>query len=1051
MAGEKGGAEVMSSGDKSVLTYIYAWGRQLLLLKLVSLLVAAVFPPHGAVGVAHARHMIDLAEIKTHLEERQGIEWFKAEGSGLSIKSYILRGSLDDSAWENYNRLGMADENMMLILEGDWLRHPLKINEFTLNAGMLEVAGLTEPVLEAGNFIQNDGEFDLVSRQRGATMRLMGDFTHAGGIPRINARKAGSVGLELRGGSLHLAGEKSNLQLIASRGGVAVDARAPTGHYQQDQGQVVIEAFDRGSVGLSSHQVTVYGGSFTVKAGNEARAVDIGSGLFALHGGTLRLDQARDAAAGYALYGDENSLAYFGSRSHIETVIDLAALESMVGSADFAGQVTGLMSFGHVTIAQDVELQFNFVSVASLNLSAPQQFIFLESRTAPIEGNFVTSISEGSTLLYDYALVKTQDGTAYAMELRPKGWADPSPPLPSPPLSSLQPEEPPLSNPEEPKEALQPVNASPLAMPPQEGMADDTMPLPNNSEMLPPSAEPVDPWPEPPIPPEEEITDDVPPLLEKSPENEEPPAQDKDKRPPPPAQVVDDPSPLPAPEGLPPSAEPVDPWPEPPIPPEEEPKQQDPSSLPPVNNPDAETDGDARPEDDPATSEDKLQEQEPGDASEQQENLEEKSSKELDSTQGPPPGILVPRLSHYLDNGRAGTHALIALERAAQQAPGSTADQIYDLLNVGTVSQLQRNVETLHPYQTTRLPRLIAAGHGRLAAANRYAMQQFFNQPQLPVLQEGETFSQGLKSKEGSSPHQSWSIWLRSVGGIDRAKVSQSGHAALENSYSGGFTGATKQLDHFALSVSAGYLRSSFEGRGDGYRADGDSFMMMATLGSDSINMFPHIPLQFDVGTAYGYTRLEQSRRDMMNGHNDSRFGANSFHVSGGVTHHWSVSDQLVVKPRLSMDYTYVSLENYREQGGLLPLGVRAGDYQSLRPNISSSIQWMPKKEMPGEIARGTTPIEKARNIISNLTLEAHASYGYEMMDRSTTLVSHYLEAPDFHFITTGEEERRHEGRFGVNIGTMAGRLFSFSGGYEATLSDDYEGHQLYLQANKKF
>jgi len=215
---------IMVSGENDTSRCIRCELSRLLSTTAVSLLLVGFFLPSLTGGMAQAQNMVDPQNIENHLEEVEGVKWFKSNADDKGQITYILRHISGDSPWDNYNRLGMRNKSVALSVDGGFLGEAINIAGFDLDDGFLEITAGSQPILNIGDFIQKDGRLDLSSKQGASALSLQGNFSHSGGKAKISARGNNSVGIDLQGGDIHVTGVDSVLQILAKKGAVALDA-----------------------------------------------------------------------------------------------------------------------------------------------------------------------------------------------------------------------------------------------------------------------------------------------------------------------------------------------------------------------------------------------------------------------------------------------------------------------------------------------------------------------------------------------------------------------------------------------------------------------------------------------------------------------------------------------------------------------------------------------------------------------------------------------------------------------------------------------------------
>lgn len=369
------------------------------------------------------------------------------------------------------------------------------------------------------------------------------------------------------------------------------------------------------------------------------------------------------------------------------------------------------------------------------------------------------------------------------------------------------------------------------------------------------------------------------------------------------------------------------------------------------------------------------------------------------------------RPSHLL-NG-ANHNASLVLENAlpgtAHLSNYTNLNRAYDkLYNSRTKAELEQHARGLHAHQTTRFSTLASANHDRMDAGL-----------QREIGRVSATSSQG-----GGMVG-----WANPAGSIDHYKRTSSSGSNLDAKYGGLALGVARRLDNVTIGLSGGYLYGDLDG-GKSYSATSQTYMFMAGARIDPVEVSAHLKPTFDLGLSYGLTRTDQNRRDTLGGHNKSKVDSDSIRVSGGVSQAFMPSETVELTPRIALDYTFVSLDSYKEHGGYLPLSVSSHDYNSLRPKFGGEMVWYAKPQF---------------------AVNAYGYYRYETLDTRSNLATQFTALPDMHFTTMGTKSSRSTGNLGLGMSYQMKDAISVSGGYDVTVGKHYDGHQLYLQGNAKF
>lgn len=330
--------------------------------------------------------------IKNHVEQEDDTYWLKA--SDNADNSYIIHRIT--SSWLYDKNLGIKDPHTSLKIgssqeiSNEW-PVSMRVRNLVIHDGSFEVyTGLNSNLYlrVQENLIQNGGIISLYSSEGSL-------------LPAIKASDT-----QLNNGKMHIN--------VTNGTGLASDRLTKTG------GNTLINISGRGSTGILTSDFQMSGGLLSLTGADHARAIDIEGGTFKLSGGTLRLYGSHSSDNGTAIYGSEASRAFFGASSIVQPVLDITSSGHLT---------TGYMSFGHVKIEDGATVDFVFSNTATISSADSIDIPFLESRTSGIDGNFTTHKAAnllqsrrtyGSSLFYDYALIKDEDGSKYSVRVTPR-------------------------------------------------------------------------------------------------------------------------------------------------------------------------------------------------------------------------------------------------------------------------------------------------------------------------------------------------------------------------------------------------------------------------------------------------------------------------------------------------------------------------------------------------------------------------------------------------------------------------------------------------------
>jgi len=330
--------------------------------------------------------------IKNHVKQEGDTYWLKA--SDNADNSYIIRQIT--SSWLYDKNLGINDPHTSLKIgspqeiSAGW---PLsmRVRNLVIQNGSFEAyTGLNSNLYlrVQKNMIQNGGIISL-------------DSSEGSLLPVIKA-----YDIQLNQGEMHIN--------VTNGTGLASNKLIKTG------GNTFVNVSGRGSTGILTSDFQMSGGLLSLTGTDHAKAIDIEDGTFKLSGGTLRLYGSHSSDNGMAIYGSDTSRAFFGAGSIVQPVLDITSSEHLT---------TGYMSFGHVKIEDGATVEFAFGNTATISSADFIDIPFLESRISEIDGKFTphkaadllqNGRTYGSSLFYDYALIKDEDGKKYNVRVIPR-------------------------------------------------------------------------------------------------------------------------------------------------------------------------------------------------------------------------------------------------------------------------------------------------------------------------------------------------------------------------------------------------------------------------------------------------------------------------------------------------------------------------------------------------------------------------------------------------------------------------------------------------------
>ncbi|UXN04188.1 autotransporter outer membrane beta-barrel domain-containing protein [Bartonella sp. HY406] len=718
-----------------------------------------------------------------------------------------------------------------------------------------------------------------VSKASGAENDFGEAFTQNGGDLAILA-KTGGKGLYLEQGGVKLI--KGNLSIDVSEAGTGIEianSNDSTSGFTLDDGSVKIVARGDNSIGLKSERVTINGGSLDLLASDNGRAIDIGSGQFNMQAGNLYLRQNSEAAQGWAVYGDDNSSAFFGKDAVVETIIDL----------DAAKQKSGLMSFGTVTIEDGAKLQLGFANTATvlssnygMGRSAATSSInspFLESRSNPIAGQFDVAPENvaGETLFYNYQLVLSEGNQDYRLVMTPKstgntGGGDNSDENENGSStggngSSENPTETGGNGGESDGSGSTGGNSSSESQ--SGGSTGDNGSNENQSggsiggngsnESGGNGSH------------ESESSGST---ADNSETGNNTNINDNDNS-----------------------------W---------------------VNS------GGNQPNDNGSSGtaeagRDLLLPSHLLSGANKNASFSLENILRLDSTNASHANLnrAFDKLYNSRNEKELEQHARGLTAHDTTRLPSLTM-AMHDRMTLNLQSEIDKAA------QQTEVPVLQAP----LAYVEPQASS---SQDSTPFLQALPKTRDRLVNGNTNNGLSQMTFWARPMGAADRYRAVDTSHSKLDANYGGISAGFTHRLDTIILGASVGYLRGDLSGA-DGYDAKSNSFLLTAGLKTDNIALTDNFTPSFNLIGAYGYSQYDQNRRDTLGGRNQADLDVNSGRLTAQMVLSYDIRVNARLLPKVGLDYSLVRLGSYKEHGGAIPLSVDAKNVNSMRPHIGADI-----------------------------------------------------------------------------------------------------------------
>lgn len=287
----------------------------------------------------------------------------------------------------------------------------------------------------------------------------------------------------------------------------------------------------------------------------------------------------------------------------------------------------------------------------------------------------------------------------------------------------------------------------------------------------------------------------------------------------------------------------------------------------------------------------------------------------------------------------------------------------------------------------------------------------------------------GAGENDFDKPENRFSLWLNPVYQTGTQKAADYQYDDMDQDFGGiSLGGALNLPNDFALGLGLHYLKG--RSTSSGYTAETDTMGAMLGLGklfriNDLWNPWAQIHL------GYSYQNIDQDR-DTLDGFTaGSDPHAQLFNAGFELRNTFQVSDSLAITPKVGLDYTYVNMSDYSENGGsALNLDVNSDDLDSLQSVVGAKAEWM------------FTPL---------IGLDAHGYYRYEFLDTQVRFASEFLGLRDVSFETESPDLNGHSGNIGAAFIFVPAENASVNLGYDLWLADEYVGHQVSATVQMEF
>ncbi|UXM96046.1 autotransporter outer membrane beta-barrel domain-containing protein [Bartonella sp. HY329] len=749
---------------------------------------------------------------------------------------------------------------------------------------------------DAGYVLSGDDSQMRVTAQRNAiglksvltsndTINNSGDaFTQNGGDIAILAKTRGK-GFYLERGGVNL--NKGSLTIDASEAGTGIEianSDESTAGFTLNDGSVKIIASGENSIGLKSNRVDVNGGSLDLLASDNGKAIDIGSGQFNMQAGNLYLRQNSTATQGWAIYGDDNSSAFFGKDAVVETIIDL----------DAAKQKSGLMSFGNVTIEEGSKLQLGFANTATvlssnfgMGRSAATSAIetpFLESRNTPIAGQFDAAPEDmaGETLFYNYQLVLSESSQDYRLVMTPKSTGDNGAGNGSSEGGGSTGGDTGSGSGSGGSTGGNGSSGSGSGGSTggngSSGSGSGGSTGGNSSGGSESGGSTGSNG--------SSGSESGGSTSGNSGGGTESSGSTTGN-----TEAGNNPS-----------------------------SNNNGNSS--VNN-NQPTDNGSNGSND--TGGDLLLPSHLLSGANKNASLSLENILRLDSDKASHTNLnrAFDKLYNSRNNAELEQRARGLTAHDTTRLPSLTM-AMHDRMTLGLQSELDKAA------QQTEVPVLQTP----LAYVEPQASPSQDSTPFLEAIPQ--THGRLVNGNDKNAPSQ-LTYWARPMGASDRYRAQDTSHSKLDVNYGGISAGVTSRLETMTFGVSAGYLHGDLSGA-EGYRAKSNSFLLTAGLQTDNITLTDNFAPRFSLIGAYGHSQYDQNRSDTLGGRNQADIDVNSASLTTQMMLSYDIGANARLQPKVGLNYSLVHLGNYKEHGGAIPLSVDAKNVNSLRPHIGGDI-----------------------------------------------------------------------------------------------------------------
>ena len=382
--------------------------------------------------------------------------------------------------------------------------------------------------------------------------------------------------------------------------------------------------------------------------------------------------------------------------------------------------------------------------------------------------------------------------------------------------------------------------------------------------------------------------------------------------------------------------------------------------------------------------------------------------------------IKIERLSNPLDwlDGRLDYNAKNLVEALTDGLPTATGDAADALGNIYDGLDNSSNVDEMVDYAHYMARRLTPHSTARLLDLGLNQMdsvQISFNQQLANIAKSKKSQNKPIK--------EAWFNPISQQGNRSLAKYNASFTPAAE-SFSGFNLGSAQTFGNSIRGFNVHYLQGNVNGIG--YDGQGDTFGISF---ADRLDIAGDKWLSLTAG--YSYQNFDQKRLDGLNSWQSSSPKANMLRLGMTMGRSLTSNSGSTITPQISLDYTYVNFSNFSEDNkNSLGLNVNVKDYNSLKLKMG---------------------LETHKMINDRLRFSGGAFVRYELMDRRVQMHSSFIDLNSISFNTRGEAHGRVSGSLGLGLTYKAKNNMVFTLGYDLQMQERYLGHKVSANMSLSF